>query len=68
MEYDGICDVTMIDYVIWSIFSYAFPISQPSLKREFQQMSNEKNPPTFYYTGWLIGILIMVYYNPYITG
>ena len=31
-------------------------------------MSNEKNPPTFHYTGWLIGILIMVYYIPYITG
>ncbi len=27
-----------------------------------------KNPPTFHYTGWLIGILIMVNYNPYITG
>ena len=27
-----------------------------------------KNLPTFHYTGWLIGILIMVYYNPYITG
>ncbi len=23
---------------------------------------------TFHYTGWLIGILIRVYYNPYITG
>ena len=23
---------------------------------------------TFHYTGWLIGILILVYYNPYITG
>ncbi len=23
-----------------------------------------KNPPTFHYTGWLIGILIMVHYNP----
>ena len=31
-------------------------------------MSHEQNPPTFHYTGWLIGILIMVYYNPYITG
>ena len=31
-------------------------------------MSHEKNPPTFHYTGWLIGILIMVYYNPYIPG
>ena len=27
-----------------------------------------KNRPTFHYTGWLIGILTMVYYNPYITG
>ena len=27
-----------------------------------------KNPPTFHYTGWLIGILIMIYYDPYITG
>ena len=32
------------------------------------QRSHEKNPPTFHYTGWLIGILIMVYYNPHITG
>ena len=27
-------------------------------------MSHEEKPPTFHYTGWLIGILIMVYYNP----
>ena len=27
-----------------------------------------KNPPTVHYTGWLIGILIMVYCNPYIIG
>ncbi len=31
-------------------------------------VSHEKNLPTFHYTGWLIGILIMAYYNPYITG
>ena len=31
-------------------------------------MSHEKNLPTFHYTGWLIEILITVYYNPYITG
>ena len=31
-------------------------------------MSHEKNPLTFHYTGCLIGILIMVYYNPHITG
>ena len=27
-----------------------------------------KKTVTFHYTGWLIGILIMVYNNPYITG
>ena len=32
------------------------------------QMSHAKIPPTFHCTGWLKGILIMVYYNPYITG
>ena len=31
-------------------------------------VSHEKNPPTFRYTGWLIGILLMVYFNPHITG
>ncbi len=35
--------------VIWSILKF--------------QLSHEKNPPTFHYTGCLIGILIMVYYN-----
>ena len=24
--------------------------------------------PTFHYTGWLIGILTMVFYNPFIIG
>ena len=28
----------------------------------------KKPGPTFHYTGWLIGILTMVYYNPFITG
>ena len=31
-------------------------------------VSHEKNPLTFHYTAWLIGILLMVYYNTYITG
>ncbi len=35
---------------------------------EWDHLSHEKNPLTFHYTGCLIGILIMVYYNPYITG
>ncbi len=34
-----------------------------SLMGFLTHMSHEKNPPTFYYTGWLIGIFIMVYYN-----
>ena len=33
------------------------------------QVSHEKNPSYFPWNpGWLIGILIMDYYNPYITG
>ena len=28
----------------------------------------KKNLITFHYTGWLIEFLILVYYNPYITG
>ena len=40
----------------------------PPCEVNIYDMSHEKNPPTFHYTGWLIGILIMVYYNPYITG
>ena len=32
-------------------------------------MSREKTKPLiFHYTGWLIGILILAYFNPYITG
>ena len=30
--------------------------------------TKKKTPPTSHYTGWLIGILIMVYANPYING
>ena len=40
----------------------------PSLSQGKHHLSHEKTPPTFLYTGWLIGILIMVYYNPYKTG
>ena len=31
-------------------------------------LSHEKNRPTFQYTGSLIGILIIVYHNHYITA
>ena len=32
------------------------------------QLSREQNPPTFHFTGWLTGILIVVYFNPCIIG
>ena len=36
---------------------------------DFNKMSASfKTLLTFHYTGWLIGILTMAYYNPYITG
>ena len=31
------------------------------------QLSHEKNLPTFHSTGWFIGILVIAYYNHYIT-
>ncbi len=34
----------------------------------YQQMSDERKTCTFQYSAWLIGILIMVYHNPHITG
>ena len=40
-----------------------FPINQHSI-----QLSQGKNHPTFHYTGWLIGILILAYWNPHIIG
>ena len=34
-----------------------------------RKLSHEKKKtPTFRYTGWLVGIIIMVYYNPYVIG
>ena len=51
----------------WMVGRQAFHIGLRTSGR-YIQMSHEKNPLTFHYTGWLIGILIMVYYNPYITG
>ncbi len=36
--------------------------------QSLKQVSHEKKPPTFHYTGCLKGILIMVYYNPHKTG
>ena len=39
----------------------------PPKKDKAQHLSHEKQPPTCHYTGWLIGILILAYYNPDIT-
>ncbi len=50
--------------LIWSFF-----FRRTFVKACKNNLSHEKNPPTFHYTGCLIGILIiMVCYNPYITG
>ena len=37
-----------------------------SSKYRYRVEPQKKKPPTFHYTGWLIGILIVAYYNPYI--
>ena len=34
----------------------------------WRNVSYEKNPPTFHYTGWFIGILILAHQNPHIIG
>ena len=47
-------------------WSYNPPIN--GVMGPYLQLSHEKNPLTFHYTGCLIGILIIVYYNPHITG
>ena len=40
----------------------------PNLVSEGLELSHEKNTLTFHYTGWLIGILIIVYDDPYVIG
>ena len=37
------------------------------LSKDYQNFSH-RNPHTFHDSGWLIGILMMVCYNPHITG
>ena len=55
-------------------FAWHFPKCQlwkfpsPSSFCMKMNMGHEKNPPTFHYTGWLIGFLTMVYYNLNRTG
>ena len=51
--------------------SWGFLLNQLDLgclKKSCDQLSHEKKPPTFYYTGCSIGILIMAYYNPPYNG
>ncbi len=50
------------------VLAKPYETSQESICQPNLHMCHEKKPPTFHYTGWLKGILIMVYYNPYITG
>ena len=38
------------------------------LMSRYSNWATKKNPLTFHYTGWIIGIFTMVYYNPHITG
>ncbi len=46
----------------YTTFMYIAP--NEHLLISFPHLSHEKNPLTFHYTGWLVGILIMAYYDP----
>ena len=56
----------MISFGKWSLQDWMDHQKQ-SIPRKASP-EQRKNPPTFFYTGWLIRIVIMVYYNPYTTG
>ena len=51
--------------ILVNVVSHA---SHVSLHQKQGTWATKKNPLTFHYTGWLIGILIMVYSNPHIIG
>ena len=51
-----------LDKNIYNIYS------QPHWASQDLHEPRKKKPPTFHYIGWLIGILILVYCNPYLTG
>ena len=55
-----------------AFFKKNIPFSIVDIVFEFElHVCHQKNPLTFHYTGWSMGILIsliMIYYNPYITG
>ena len=72
--YEYACCASMYIYIYicnhTSTYIYIYIYIHTQYARSYVciHVSHEKKPPTFHYTGWLIGILIMVYYNPYITG
>ena len=47
---------------------YMTAVCPPLESPGWNQLSNEKNPTTLHYTGCLIGIHILVYYNPHTIG
>ena len=56
--------ITMMIHSLWipTTFDQSLPAKQNLRCHE------QKPSYTFHYTGWFIGIFIMVYFNPYITG
>ena len=48
------------------VYHKNYPKNTKIAKRNEQRQQNPGT--TFQYTGWLIGILILAYYNPHITG
>ena len=80
-SFPTIFQARFFDCWTWGVFqtatkSYLPQLPQPNLETTatFMYLKNanwatKKNRPYFpWNTGWLIGILIMIYYNPYITG
>lgn len=55
----------LLDQILWqgAIHLWLLWTSSSSFRR-----ATKDNPPTFQCTGWLIGILLRVHDNPYITG
>ena len=47
----------------WNLFALFDPLK---IANSIEQ--RKKKTPTFHYTGWFIGILILAYQNPHING
>ena len=45
-----------------------FKMNKVYMVCRIEAWTTKKTLITFHYTGWLVGILILVYYNPYIAG